>query len=246
MNSLSLRNKVVVITGGGSGLGRFVGIKVSELGARVALVARTEKELKIVKDLIKKDNGFAEYFICDISNIKEVKNTVMKIFHKFKNIDILVNNAGIWTDEDLETNDPNLRRKVLETNALGSIQFTYEILPYFQKKNEGYIFNVISTAGVSDTPSGNNSLWKTYGASKWAITGFTKALRDSLKDTKIRVTAFHPGGFDSMLYEKAKRSNPHNQPWMMKTEDIADIVIFALTRPKDVLMERIVVSKIMQ
>lgn len=76
------------------------------------------------------------------------------------------------------------------------------------------------------------------------MTGFTKALRDELKDTKIKVTGFYPGGFDSMLYEKSKRPNAHNQPWMMKTDDVADIVVFALTRPKDVLMERIIVSHV--
>lgn len=156
----------------------------------------------------------------------------------------MVNNAGIWTDEFLEKENPQLRKTALETNVLGNIQFTYEVLPIFQQKNQGHIFNVISTSGANDTPSGDNSLWKTYGASKWAMTGFTKALRDSLNETKIKVTAFHPGGFDSMLYEKAKRPNPHNQPWMMKTDDIADIVVFTLTRPDDVLVERLVVSKV--
>jgi NADP-dependent 3-hydroxy acid dehydrogenase YdfG len=156
-----------------------------------------------------------------------------------------VNGAGIWTDESLEQEKPERRLWALETNVLGHINFTYAVLPTFHKKNAGYIFNVISTAGASDTPSGNNVLWKTYGASKWAMSGFTKALREDLAETKIRVTAFHPGGFESMLYEKAGRPNPHNQPWMMKTADVADIVIFVLTRPDDVMMERIVVSKVM-
>jgi len=75
------------------------------------------------------------------------------------------------------------------------------------------------------------------------MTGFTKALRDSLKDTKIKVTGFHPGGFDSGLYESAGRQNPHSQPWMMKAADLADIIVFALTRPDDMMMERIIVSK---
>jgi len=68
--------------------------------------------------------------------------------------------------------------------------------------------------------------------------------KQELLETKIKVSAFYPGGFDSMLYEKAKRPNPHHQPWMMKTEDIADIVIFMLTRPEDVVIENLIVSKI--
>ena len=237
-------NKVVVITGSGSGLGRQIAIKIAKEGAHIALVARTESELKEVKETIIKNGGIAEFFVCDVRNDKKIIETVKNIMLKFKRIDILVNNAGIWTDEELEKTNPGRRKVALETNSLGTINFTYEVLPYLKKQNEGYIFNVISTAGASDTPSGNNVLWKTYGASKWALTGFTKALREELQGTKIKVTAFHPGGFDSMLYEKAKRPNPHRQPWMMKTEDVADIVVFALTRPSDVMMEKIIVSKI--
>lgn len=242
---MKLKQKVIIITGAGTGLGRSLAIKLADLGAKVALIARTEKELKEVKVVITKKGGMAEYFICDIRKLDQIKKAVKKIFDKFNQIDILVNNAGIWTDEDLEQNNIHLRNNALETNVLGHINFTYEILPHFKKRNEGYIFNVISTSGIGDIPAGNNVPWKTYGASKWAMTGFTKALRDELKDTKIKVTGFHPGGFDSMIYEKAKRPNPHNQPWMMKTDDVADIVVFALTRPKDVLLERIIVTKVM-
>ena len=107
------------------------------------------------------------------------------------------------------------------------------------------ILNVISTAGVEGIPAGDNTAWKTYGASKWGFKGYTNALRESLRGKQIQVMQFFPGGFESNLYESAQRDNPHNQPWMMKTEDVADIVVFALTRPDDVYMEQIVVSKYM-
>lgn len=241
---MKLKDKVVVITGAGSGLGREIALKAADEGASIALVARSENELKEAQEQIKKKGGRVKYFVCDVKEFQEIKNTVAKIFKEFGRIDILVNNAGIWTDEEIEKDKPEKRKEALETNALGNINFIYEVLPHFKEKSEGYIFNVISTAGIGDIPSGNNVPWKTYGASKWAMTGFTKALRDDLKDTKIKVTGFHPGGFDSMLYEKAKRPNAHNQPWMMKVADVADIVIFALTRPSDVLMERIIVAKV--
>jgi len=240
---MKLKNKVIIITGAGSGLGKSLAIKVAKQGAVVALVGRDKKELEEVKNKILKNKGKAEYFVCDIRQFDEIKKTVKKIFNKFKKVDILVNNAGIWTDEELERKNPERRKLALETNVLGHINFTYEILPYFKKNNQGYIFNVISTSGVSDSPSGNNILWKTYGASKWAMRGFTNALIEDLKNTKIKVTGFYPGGFDSMLYEKAKRKNPHNQPWMMKTDDIADIIVFILTRPDDVMIESIVIRK---
>lgn len=239
-----LSNQVIVITGSGTGLGKSIAQKAAQLGAKIALVGKTESELKVTKEIIQTAKGIAEYFVCDITKDEEIAVTIKNIVKTYGDIDVLVNNAGVWTDEELEKERPELRKKAMDTNALGNIQFAYEVLPLFQKKNAGYIFNVISTAGASDTSAGDNTRWKIYGASKWALTGFTKALRESLKDTKIRVTAFHPGGFDSMLYEKASRPNPHNQPWMMKTDDVADIVIFALTRPAGVMMERVIVSHV--
>jgi len=176
------------------------------------------------------------------TDLNQVKRTVKEIIKRY-DVDILINNAGIWTDDNLETNHPEKRGEALKTNILGPIQLTEELLPYLKNKKESIIFNVISTSGVDDIPSGDNTLWKTYGASKWGFAGYTHALRESLRSSDIKVLQFFPGGFDSNLYENAKRNNPHNQPWMMKTEDIADIVIFALTRPSDVYVEKIIVSK---
>lgn len=243
---MSLKDKVVVITGASSGLGAMLAKKVATEGAKIALVARSEEKLQQLKQTIESNSGKTSLFVCDIRNLPQVQKTVKDIISHFGNIDTLINNAGIWTDDDLEKEHPERRKEAFETNALGNIQFTEEVLFHFKQKNEGYIFNVISTSGDVETPSGDNKLWKTYGATKWAMSGFTKTLRDSLIGTKIKVTGFFPGGFESDLYENAHRKNPHNQPWMMKTEDVADIIIFALKRPTDVLMEKIVVSKITQ
>lgn len=242
---MDLSGKTIVITGASQGLGEALAYKVSGLGAKTILIARTEKLLETITNKITKSGGKADYFVCDIRDPRAVQQIVKKILKTHKKVDILVNNAGVWTDNDIEKSNPERRKTALETNALGHIQFTHELLPHFQNNNQGYVFNVISTSGVDDIPAGDNSLWQTYGASKWAMAGFTKALKDSLKDTRIKITGFFPGGFDSNLYENAKRENPHKQPWMMKVDDVADIIVFALTRPNDVVMDKIVVTKMM-
>lgn len=237
---MQLKDKVVIITGASQGLGKTLAYKAAKEGAKVALIARTEKLLKKAKQTIEKDKGEAEYFICDIRKLDNIKGAVKKITERFGNIDILINNAGVWTDDEIEKNNPEQARLVLETNVLGNIWMTKEILPIMKKQNKGYIFNVISTSGLADW---DNTNWQTYGATKWAMAGFTKSLKDSLRGTKIKVTGFFPGGMDTDIYENAGIKNYHNLSWMMKKEDVADIVIFALTRPEDVLMERIVVAK---
>lgn len=240
---MTLNNKTVIITGASQGLGKVLAEKLAKEGARIALVARSQAKLQQLQQAITEQSGKAEVFVCDITNLSQVETTINEIIKKFKTIDILINNAGIWTDNDLEKNHPQKRQEAFDTNALGTIQFTQTVLPHLIKNNAGHILNVISTSGIEDTTARDNKYWQTYGATKWAVTGFTNALRDSLKNKNIKVTGFFPGGFDSNLYENAGRINAHSQPWMMKTEDIADIILFALTRPADVQIEKIVVTK---
>lgn len=204
------------------------------------MVAHNEAALKAAASTIGEK---AHPYVCDVSVPEQIRATVNKILSDLTRVDILINCAGIWTDEQLEKSDPDRRKRALEVNVLGTIECIKALEPAFRKQNNGQILNVISTSGNYDTSSGNNTLWQTYGASKWALSGFTRAFKDSLEGTNIKVTGFYPGGFESNLYENAGRPNPHNQPWMMRTEDVADALIFCLTRPADVLVEKLIITK---
>jgi short-subunit dehydrogenase len=241
---MKLKDKIIVITGASQGLGQTLAQKAAQEGAKVILIARTEKLLQQVKANIEKDGGYAEYFLCDVSDYNAVQETTKQILQNHKKIDILVNGAGIWTTNEIEKTHPERRKQALEINTLGTIEFTHAVLQGMEKNNHGYIFNIISTSGASDITDGDNTNWLAYGATKWAISGFTKDLRTKLKHTKIKVTGFFPGGMDTNIFENAGEQNAHHQPWMMKPEDVADIIIFALTRPDDVVMERIIVTKV--
>lgn len=238
-----LKNKVVVITGASSGLGEHIAYQAAEEGARIALLARTEEDLEKVRMKIQRTGGNAQAFVCDVSDIVSVRETKHAILDHFGHMDILINNAGIWTDDELELQDSTRREKALLINSLGTIQMVEEWLPELKKQNHGHIVNVISTAGLAHIPEADNRNWKVYGASKWAVSGYTKSLREDLHNTGIKVTAFFPGGFDSNLYERADRPNPHNQPWMMKAADLAEIVVFAITRPTDVSLTEMTATK---
>ena len=161
---MKLKEKVVVISGASQGFGKALALKVAAEGAQVVLVARTEKLLKKLQTEIVKNGGRAQYFVCDIRDLVSVQKTVSGILAEFQTIDVLVNNAGIWTDNEIEAKDPQRRQVAFDTNALGNIQFTTEVLPHFKAKNAGTIFNVISVSGVSDSPAGSNRDWHTYGA----------------------------------------------------------------------------------
>ncbi len=234
-----MKDKTVVVTGASSGLGRSVAIRLSEMGAKLVLISDNKDRLTQVQQRI---GDSSKQYVCDISIPEQVRTTVAEIIQS-NNVDVLINCAGIWTDEELEASDPDRRKKVLEVNTLGTIEMTKALEPHFRERDAGHVLNVISTSGNFDTSSGDNTLWQTYGASKWALTGFTRAFKDSLDGTNIKVSGFYPGGFESNLYESADRPESHDQPWMMKTEDVASALIFCLTQPEDVLVEKLIVTK---
>ncbi len=232
--------KTAIITGGSQGLGKAIAKKLADQGYSVILIARRESFLQQAQAEIGEK---ASYYVCDIRNKIEVEATISKIKASYPTIDVLINNAGVWTEDSLQEENPNLLASAIETNLMGHIFMTEACLGLLKHDSTARIFNVISTAGVLGIPAGDNTAWKTYGASKWGIRGYTNALREQLRNTNIQVLQFFPGGFESNLYENAGRDNPHNQPWMMHVDDVADIAIFAITRPDDVYMEQVVVSK---
>lgn len=193
-----MKDKIIVITGASEGLGKVVATKLAAEGATITLVAHNEDKLNQAAEVLGED---AHSYVCDVSSAEEIKQIVKQILGDLGRVDILINNAGIWTDEVIEKDNSDRRRKAFEVNTLGTIEFTKALEPTFREQNSGHILNVISTAGTSDTSAGDNTLWQSYGATKWALAGFTRALKDSLDDTKIKVTGFYPGGFDSNLYE---------------------------------------------
>ena len=239
-----IENKTIIVTGASQGLGKELSIKLAGLGAKVALVSRNEQLLTDVKNEINNKGGEAEVFACDITVLDQVKNTVSKVLEKFGGIDILVNDAGIWTTDEFEETRPELIERAFKVNTIGHIYFTKSVLPVMKKVNKGHIFNVISRAGLDLE---ENKDWATYAASKWAMNGYTRALRYALVETKIKVTALYPGGFESNIFETlgVDKNEAHNQPWMMKTADVADAVIYALDKPDNLSIDSIVINPVL-
>lgn len=231
---MDLKSKVVLVTGASDGLGRSLAIKLAKNGAKIALVARSEDKLKQIKEKI---GNQADYFVCDISKPNQIKTTITKIQKKFKSIDVLVNCAGIWLEGATDQADPKKIQAMFNTNTLGPIYLTGAVLPFLKTRPEATIFNVISDSGLDPSPD-----WGIYVASKFAMRGFTDSLKLELKNTNIKVMNLYPGGMNTELFVKA--GNKHfNEPWMMDKEDVADIIIFMLTRPKDVVINDLVVRK---
>ena len=184
--------KVIVITGGNSGLGKTTA-KILAGKNQVVILGKNEKEvLKTSKELK------CEGIICDVTNAKQLKNAFSEIVKKYKKIDCLINCAGVWIKGPIEKNDPEQIKNTILVNTIGTMLTVNALVPQLKKQKYGRIINVSSMAGL--TAKTEHSV---YNASKWAVTGFTKCLQLELAPFGVSVSGFYPGFFHTNLFEKA-------------------------------------------
>ena len=186
---MKIANKLVVITGASSGIGRDMAFEVAKQGGIPILLARRGDLLSTLVDEIKVGFGItAHSFQLDISDIMAVKKVFQEIYQNIGNIDVLINNAGFakFALADELTND--VAHAMFEVNVLGLIACTNAVLPTMKAKKQGQIINIASIIGKIPTPKAS-----TYAATKHAVRGFTNALRMELVNTNIQVTMINPG-----------------------------------------------------
>ncbi|MBI2641746.1 SDR family oxidoreductase [Candidatus Roizmanbacteria bacterium] len=235
----SLKGKVVLITGASEGLGKQLAFDLAKLHVKLAIIARTETKLTVVKKRVEKLGSRCEYYVCDVSDENQVDKTAQNILRDFRTVDILINNAGIYDEDDRLRKNKKKIKEMFGTNVLGVLFFTNAFLPFMKKRNSGQIFNVISIAGVE--PS---DVWGMYVATKYAVRGFTESVRLSVSGTNIKVMGFYPHGMNTNIFKAAGLDFAQNEPWMMKVEDISNIILFILQQPDDVSMDHVEVRKI--
>lgn len=169
MENIKLKNKIAVVTGAGTGIGRAIAISLSQEGAKVFLIGRTQKTLLETDKEIKKYGGLSDIVVCDISKSDEVKNSFSKIIDTEKQIDILINNAASFgKPKNIEDISDIEWQDVVNTNINGTFYCTRAVLPIMKKKKDGYIINISSLA--TDFPY---TLRAPYGTTKSALEYFT-------------------------------------------------------------------------
>lgn len=184
--------KTVVITGGSDGLGKALAEELAPEN-KVIILARNEAALH----KIAQQTG-CTYYVCDVRDAKQVTATFDKISAEHGKIDVLVNSAGIIVNGELVDTPDETIENVITTNTLATIYAAKAALTRMKEQKEGLIINVVSTAGI--TARATRSI---YNASKWAVTGFTKALQEEAAEYNVRVTGFYPGTIRTNLFAKA-------------------------------------------
>lgn len=227
-----MEEKVVVITGAGSGLGASLSRKYSELGYHICLLGRTKENLeRTAQSLV---NGYSIYKL-DVTSKEEVDQVFESIKQDVGSIEILINNAGLGVFDLAENIDENSIHQMIDINLKGTIFCTQAVLPELKKRNEGIIANVISTAGIEGKV--NESV---YCASKFGVRGFTESLQVELKDSAVKVFAAYMGGMKTAFWDEILTEDQTQH--MMDPDDVADIIMDNIKSRKNIDVTEVVIK----
>jgi len=186
----------VIVTGASSGIGRDVAMMFAREGAKVALFARRQRLLRRIADDIVNDGGIGIPFGCDVTDGTQVQRSVKQVEELFGGIDVVVNSAGIAIPGRFYTSQVKDLRRMMEVNYFGTVNVIKAALPVMLEARRANIVNVASLAGRR---AGANL--SGYSASKFALIGFTEALRTELFGTRITASLVVPGTVDTSMLE---------------------------------------------
>ena len=199
-NKERFKDKVVIVTGASSGIGKDSAIRFAGEGAKVVLVSRSKDKLEAVADEIRPFNKHVLVVPTDVSSVEQVKNAVTKTIQEYGRIDVLFNNAGSSDVGLIEDGDfVEKVRKLFEVDFLGTVYFIKEIIPIMKKQGSGHILNMSSVVGRKAFPH-----FGAYSSVMHAITGFNASLRQELRGTGINVSIIHPALTQTPLLEHVR------------------------------------------
>jgi dehydrogenase/reductase SDR family protein 7B len=232
-----MKDKVVIITGGSSGIGKALAVEFGSKGSKLLITGRNKTELdKTVWELSGKGITIAG-FQGDVSREDDNKRMAAEAVAKYGRIDILINNAGISMRAVFEEVDMEVIKKVMDINFYGSLYATKYCLSEI-KKNKGSVIGMSSIAGFRGLPGRSG-----YSASKFALNGFLEVLRTELLKTGVHVLTACPGFTSSNIRKKsltkdgtAQGESPRNEDTMMSAEECAAHIYNATVKRKRTLI----------
>ncbi|WP_207534140.1 SDR family NAD(P)-dependent oxidoreductase [Desertivirga arenae] len=212
-----------LVTGASKGIGRAIAFSLARRNYNLLLVARSENELKLLRELLIQKYGISvEYFVTDLSQREAAKGVANWLsFNNFE-VSVLVNNAGYGLWGDFSELDLTEQLNMVQLNVNTLVELSHYIIPYLKKHSKSYILNVSSTAAYQAVPT-----LALYAASKSFVLSFTRALRHELREGPISVTCICPGPVDTGFAERAGLNalSKMAQAFNMKPEEVAEFAV---------------------
>lgn len=198
------KGKIAVITGAGSGIGRALAQQLNREGCRLLLCDISEEGLSETLNSLSDKSLAAQGRILDISVKGEVQAWASDIAEQFGAIDILVNNAGVATGATVEDSKYEDIEWLMGINFWGVVYGTKEFLPLLRKSSQGHLVNISSIFGMMGVPTQS-----AYNAAKFAVRGYTEALRQEMAGSNVHVCCVHPGGIKTNIVRNARITDPN-------------------------------------
>ncbi len=238
-----LENRVALVTGASSGIGEATALSLAAEGAKVVASARRKDRLDELVAKIRAAGGEARALVADFGDENDAARAVRETEAAYGRLDILINNAGVMYLEPVIDADLGRWRRMLELNVLGLIATSQAALPGMRQRRDGHIVNVSSTAGRVANPNSAG-----YSATKFGVVGFSEALRREVYKDNIRVTVVEPGAVATELRDHVGHAETKQaiNSWaeamrQLQSDDIAEIILFAVSRPAHVNINEILV-----
>ena len=238
-----LADKVVAVTGGGTGIGAGIARGLAEAGCRVTVGGRRQEPLQQLADSIDSQHPVRAHTI-DVADASSIESFFADIRDNVGDVDILVNSAGInipnRTIADMKPADWD---RVMAVNATGAYRCMYEVLPAMRKRQDGLVVNISSVAGKRAISLGG----VVYCASKFAMTALGTATSNELREEGVRITNVYPGEVNTPILENRPKpvSEEHKQA-ILQPQDIASVVVTICALPPRANVPEIVIKPTIQ
>jgi len=224
--------KTILITGASDGIGKSIAVKLSKQKENLILFGRDEAKLEAVKGSCEANGSRVVLFVFDLTDSDKRRSVVDEITSNQK-VDVLINNAGIWHKVgDITTLSEEKVTEVINTNLTSQILLTRQLLDQMQGRNGTAIVNLVSKSGIV-AQAGQTA----YTASKYGMKGFTDVLREDTKDKPVRVAGVYQSGTRTDMFTKA--GDDFETQNFTNPDDLADVVVFMLTRPDKIWLNEV-------
>ena len=236
-----IANKVILITGGSTGIGAETARLLASRGAKVAIAARRKDKLDmVVAEIAAGSGGEARAYTLDVTDKAQVATVVADVVADFGRLDVLINNAGLMPIRPMAEANTDEWDAMIDVNLKGTLYGIAAALPRFLAQNSGHIINLSSVAGIKVFAPGGT----VYSGTKFAVSAITEGLRQEVGET-VRVTAIEPGAVDSDL--KLGTSGNATDTVMdfyrqaIPASSVARAIAYAIEQPADVGINAIVI-----
>jgi 3-hydroxy acid dehydrogenase / malonic semialdehyde reductase len=236
--------KIVLITGATSGIGEATAWKLAQNNFNLILTGRRNERLQLLKSKLESETQAEVLTLCfDVRNRLDTEEAMKNLPEKWQKVDVLINNAGLAVGlSSIANGDPDDWESMIDTNIKGLLYISKIISGKMIDHGEGHIINISSIAGRETYPMGN-----VYCASKYAVQALTKGMRLDFLQHGIKVTSVCPGAVDtefSLVRFKGdqQRANKVYEGFTpLYAEDVAETILFIVTRPKHVNIDDILI-----